>query len=464
LKEAQFNESHVMTLRPMEYFQPSNGEKYVFKGGESQTDFLQCLNTMEGDSLEEKRETFLFLVIWEPINGQHIFHACQVLAKKDLALGQLSQQQFDKLFVKRPTVVIAYNEEWKYLIASFKKNDENTERKYHSIIGETLEKAWGVWKEFGYPNPYNEDDVKRRRLFFQCLPGIVGDFMKGGSNELSMTKMNLRFRDYISMATVNANCWVALKNMCDSNDQGFTYFSEKAKKKELQDIQTGGNKSKKKNPFECRRMAIRWLRPLQGISSNDFILLCQGAIVTRKDEDQKVYLGPTSRGGEDEKHTLIYLADMSKLRSGIHNAIKWLHAEGLGDPKSKKNWILRDIERYRDMKTLNYFGRDATKEFRNAWVHVKEFTAFDTMEKYKALIPYKLQNHVKLILEGKHGLFVDGKEVIVKDDTIWDMEFTYAGERGVGLRHWSRLVVLYFLKLQERWEIMHYGFLIVEKG
>jgi hypothetical protein len=29
--------------------------------------------------------------------------------------------------------------------------------------------------------------------------------MKGGSNELSMTKMNLRFRDYISMATVNAN-------------------------------------------------------------------------------------------------------------------------------------------------------------------------------------------------------------------------------------------------------------------
>jgi hypothetical protein len=48
--------------------------------------------------------------------------------------------------------------------------------------------------------------------------------MKGGSNELSMTKMN-----YISMATVNANCWVALKNMCDSYDQGFTYFSEKAK-------------------------------------------------------------------------------------------------------------------------------------------------------------------------------------------------------------------------------------------
>jgi hypothetical protein len=104
----------------------------------------------------------------------------------------------------------------------------------------------------------------------------------------------------------------------------------------LQDIQTGGNKSKKKNPFECRRMAIGWLMPLQGTSSNDFILLCQGATVTRKDEDQKVYLEPTSRKGEDEKHTLIYLVDMSKLRSGIHNVIKWLYVEGLGDSESKK--------------------------------------------------------------------------------------------------------------------------------
>jgi hypothetical protein len=66
-------------------------------------------------------------------------------------------------------------------------------------------------------------------------------------------------------------------------------------------------------------------------------------------------------------------------------------------------------------------------------VHVKEFIAFDTMEKYKALIPYKVQNHIKLILEGKQGLFVDGKEVIIKNDTVWDIVFAYAGERGTGL-------------------------------
>jgi hypothetical protein len=80
LKEAQFNESHVMTLRPMEYFQSGNGEKYVFKSGEGQTDFLRCLNVIESSSLEEKREKFLSLVIWEPVDNQHILHACQVLA------------------------------------------------------------------------------------------------------------------------------------------------------------------------------------------------------------------------------------------------------------------------------------------------------------------------------------------------------------------------------------------------
>jgi hypothetical protein len=258
----------------MEYLQLDNGKKYIFKIGESQTNFLQCLNAMEGHSLKEKREFFLSLVIWEPVDGQYILHACQELAKKDLALGVFFQQQFEKLFVKRPAVVVAYNEEWKYLIASFKKNDENTERKYHSTIGKTLEKAWVVWEEFGSPNPYNEEDIERRHLFFQCLSGIVGDLMKGGSNELSMMKMNLRFWDYISMATVNANYWVALKNMCDSYDQGFTFFSEKPKKEELQYIQVGGNKSKKKHPFKCCRMAIGWLRPLQGTSSHDFILLC----------------------------------------------------------------------------------------------------------------------------------------------------------------------------------------------
>ena len=59
----------------------------------------------------------------------------------------------------------AYNKKWKDLIASFEKTMK-TLRKYRKTIEETLKKAWAVWGEFGSPNPYNEDDIERRRLFF----------------------------------------------------------------------------------------------------------------------------------------------------------------------------------------------------------------------------------------------------------------------------------------------------------
>lgn len=45
------------------------------------------------------RDKFLPLVTWEPIDGQHILHACQVLAKKDRKLGLLSDEGFQRAVV-----------------------------------------------------------------------------------------------------------------------------------------------------------------------------------------------------------------------------------------------------------------------------------------------------------------------------------------------------------------------------
>ena len=39
-------------------------------------------------------------------------------------------------------------------------------------------------------------------------------------------------------------------------------------------------------------MAIAWLKPKQGMNENDFILLCEGATVHGKENEQKVYFGP----------------------------------------------------------------------------------------------------------------------------------------------------------------------------
>lgn len=234
LRENQLLETNVMTLRPMEYLPLSNEEnvieRYTFKGEETRIDFLRCLNAMPGDSFEEKRDNFLPLVIWEPVDGQHILHACQVLAQRDREAGLISEAEYEKSFMKRPAQVVAYDEEFRYLVASCKKNEENTERIYHSTVGETLAKMRAVWKQFGSPNPYNDEDIDRRRLFLQCLPSITGVRLGKDGSEFTVSKMNLQFRDYISMATVSDDCWIALNNICKFYDQGFTYYSEKARK------------------------------------------------------------------------------------------------------------------------------------------------------------------------------------------------------------------------------------------
>lgn len=59
-------------------------------------------------------------------------------------------------------------------------------------------------------------------------------------------------------------------------------------------------------------MAFGWLKPLQRISSINLILLCKGAIATRKDENLKSISWTKSRR-EDVKRTLVYLTDISKL-------------------------------------------------------------------------------------------------------------------------------------------------------
>jgi hypothetical protein len=68
-------------------------------------------------------------------------HTYQGFLKHDQALGLVSQYLSKKLFIKKHEVVFAYIEEWKYLVVSIKKNDENTSRKYHSSIGKTSKRS-----------------------------------------------------------------------------------------------------------------------------------------------------------------------------------------------------------------------------------------------------------------------------------------------------------------------------------
>jgi hypothetical protein len=58
-------------------------------------------------------------------------------------------------------------------------------------------------------------------------------------------------------------------------------------------------------------------------------------------------------------------------------------------------------------------------------MYVKEFTTFYTMTKHKPLTSYEVQNYMQLILKEKHDLFINGSEVSMEDDFVWNIEFTY---------------------------------------
>jgi hypothetical protein len=48
------------------------------------------------------------------------------------------------------------------------------------------------------------------------------------------------------------------------------------------------------------------------------------------------------------------------------NIIKWLHAKKLDYLSNKQNWFIGNVEKYGDKKKLDYFEKEATKEFYSA--------------------------------------------------------------------------------------------------
>ena len=72
-----------LTLRPVSYYDVHVGEVVDFKVRGGRDQFYEVLqNWLEGSSDEEKLNNMMNSIIWEPCDGQHIVHACKVLAKE----------------------------------------------------------------------------------------------------------------------------------------------------------------------------------------------------------------------------------------------------------------------------------------------------------------------------------------------------------------------------------------------
>jgi hypothetical protein len=73
----KINTFALLTLRHVSYTSQSNlvcndMNEVVFKKHVNKTTFLEILSSMEGISIEEKKDVLLFNVTWELLDGQHI--------------------------------------------------------------------------------------------------------------------------------------------------------------------------------------------------------------------------------------------------------------------------------------------------------------------------------------------------------------------------------------------------------
>ena len=425
LRSRQLVENHWITLRPMYYKDPSsNAEAEIyFTGKDSKDVFLQCLEVVLRNSIEEKEHKFLNGITFEPVDGQHVVHACGVLARQDLLDGSLSQDEYDKVFARRPATLVLYDDNITYLFSSTRLNDITTNRKYHSTTGEMLEKARIIWDNLGRPSA--EDD--KRKNFLRCMPGITSQRL--GEGETSHKDMRIRFRDYTSMVTLPDACWQALKAMCDAYDNGLTFKSKKQRVAELALSTVQSGKKPKKSSLDRPSMSIGWLRPLQGLTANEHILLCKMATTDSLSKEQDIWFA----GGEDEK-SLQHWCEVAKLRAGIQNAFKWLEA-GRNDPLGEnKNWLQVDVEKFGGKDALDYFARDIPKgpDFQKQWSHINLQTAFGKQRKHVDLIPRNVIDHHLLVSNGGLGLFSNGKVIPRNEDGDWKMIFDYEGGGGLG--------------------------------
>ena len=154
LRSGEINSSILLTLRPVSYTFPSDSEQnetheFVFQKRVNKTTFLGTLSNMDGNSMEEKRNALLPNVTWEPVDGQHIQYACNVLVREDFLVGNILKVEYEAMFIKRPATVVVYNDEICYRVQSLKLNDFNRDRVYHGSLIERLAKACNQWFEDG---------------------------------------------------------------------------------------------------------------------------------------------------------------------------------------------------------------------------------------------------------------------------------------------------------------------------
>ena len=208
LKSDAHHDVSYMTLRPISYLDRTNddgsgGEAVRFDGSGCRTKFLDELERwkvkvgLNDENWKERAGEFLEDVTWEPVDGQHILHACQEFAPVEVGqVGGTSEEVFADQFLRRLAYTIVYDDPVFYVHESHRLNAHHFVRRKFATVGETMRKMRELWEHYGKPIGTNEDR-QRRVAFLACLLSILSTRTLAKQGEVSVKDIAVAFQDWL---------------------------------------------------------------------------------------------------------------------------------------------------------------------------------------------------------------------------------------------------------------------------
>ena len=334
LASKAYKDMSPMTLRPISCQDTSGGvkdaEKIMFDGIGGQTLFMDTVTAWmvkhgfnpKEVSIVECANDFMRDVIWKPVNGQHVYHACTVIAPTLVETDDITLDFYEKRFLRRPAITVIYNSPSFYVHKSRRLNAHHFAHQKVATIGESIRKMRDMWGFYGCPiveSAYAE----QRATFLGCLPSILSVPTVPLQGPVSITDILRGFQDYLPHVTQEDHENVeAILKVCNDYAECKTFYFEADEKRWLEYEKKKLIVPSTKKPTR-KKMAISWFKPLKGLSTNDYKLLCSRASIACWAQRQQIFfegyarVEPLTSRMQDNAHRL-------KQRYAIRNALKYL--------------------------------------------------------------------------------------------------------------------------------------------
>ena len=188
----------------------------------------------------------------------------------------------------------------------------------------------------------------------------------------------------------------AILKVCDDYEEGKTFYSEADANRWAEYSERVMTAPNTKKPVR-RQMTISWLRPLKGLSSGDYQLLCSRAALRCGARRQQVYfegygrVHPSVTTLQDNAHRL-------KQRYAVRNVLRYLSIRSNITAWSWKEFLEYPLTpALANEQTVKFFTQQCSAEFTKRWCHPLG-KAPKQMKAWEALISSVVSRHYEAVV------------------------------------------------------------------